>query len=98
MWLVRALLGNGSINTCDTHSQHWNEVAQPSSSQQLSKQTFARAQWRHNAKVLSRDLFSVLSVWRPYNEYLFKVKSECVESSGERKTIETLVQSAYKRR
>jgi hypothetical protein len=39
----------------------------------------------------------VLSGWRLCNEYLFKVKSECVESSGERKTIERLVLKAYKR-
>jgi hypothetical protein len=34
------------------------------------------------ATVLSRDLFSVLSVWRLYNEYLFKVKSETFVEVG----------------
>jgi hypothetical protein len=47
--------------------------------------------------VLSRDLFSVLSGWCLYNKYLFKVKSECVESSGELKAIERLMPKTYKR-
>jgi hypothetical protein len=78
--MARALLGNGPVNTCDTRSQQWNEVMQPASRQPLSKQTSEQEQWRRTAIVLSRDLFSVLSVRRLYNEYLFKVKSVCGES------------------
>jgi hypothetical protein len=90
--MARALLRNGPVNTRDTRSQQWtNEITQPASRQRLSKQTSAQAQWRHTATVISRDLFSVFSLRRLCNEYLFNVKSECVESSGELKTIERLV-------
>jgi hypothetical protein len=50
---------------------------QPASTQRLGKHTSAQAQWRH---IPSRDLFSVLSVRRLYNEDLFKLK--LVESPG----------------
>jgi hypothetical protein len=71
-----ALLGNGPVNTRDIRSQESNnEIMQDTYRQRLSKRTSAQVQWRHTGRVLSRDLFSVLSVRGLYNEYLFKVKS-----------------------
>jgi hypothetical protein len=97
--MTRALLGNGPVITRDTHSQQWNnEVMQPTSRQRLSKQTSAQAQGRHTATVLSRDLFSVLSVRRLYNEYLCKVKSVCGVSrtaQGNRETSAECLQEKW---
>jgi hypothetical protein len=81
--MAKALLGNGPVNTRDTHSQQWNnEVTQPTSRQRLSKQTSAQAQWRHTATVLARDLFSVLSARRLYNEYFLRLSQTPVLRRG----------------
>jgi hypothetical protein len=52
MWMARALLVNGRVNTRDTCMQQWNEVMQPASTQRLSKQTSVQVQWHHTPTVL----------------------------------------------